>query len=354
MLRLYRFMRSRKEKVAPGLSYHGKTTMSTHRSDLGATSIGDYALFAGGMTIVGGSNYTLDAVDAFTADLERIQVTPLSEPKRGCPMTTFAGYALLVWVNELTPSIMEVYDGSLTKQDNIEMPFPTGMEVVLGQIGNYLIIGNSHAYTYNPYVYDDTLTFVGMIYSHLDCTRPKCASTGNYLIFAGGVKQTSANSPKIYQDLVVAYSHDLTEYDVDPLDEARIVDGAASAGNIAVFVGGGAPELTKTTDAYDSTLTKCDIDELKYFRENFASVSLGPYAIFSGGYLDYPHSEYTDTMEVYGSELTRLVGPNLSVKRESPAGAVLGDLAFLSGGVYFDYAVNSYATVDAVDVIEYS
>ncbi len=348
MLRLYRFMRSRKEKVAPGLSYHGKTTMSTHRSDLGATSIGDYALFAGGMTIVGGSNYTLDTVDAFTADLERIQVTPLSEPKRGCPMITFAGYALLVWVNELTPSIMEVYDGSLTKQDNIEMPFPTGMEVVLGQIGNYLIIGNSHAYTYNPYVYDDTLTFVGMIYGHLDCKNPKCASTGNYLIFAGGVRQTSANSPRIYQDLVVAYSPDLTEYEATPLSVARVVIDAASAGNIAIFAGGEMPTLMKVTDAYGPTLTKYDIDELKGLRENFASVSLGPYAIFAGGYLDYPYSEYTDTMEVYGSELTRLAGPKLSVKRESLAGTALGDLAFFAGGrsrgIYYD----------AVDVIEYS
>jgi len=351
MLRLWRFIRKKREEIAPGLSYHARTALSWHRYDMGATSIGDYALFAGGRTIVGRSSYLLDTVDAFLADLEKIWVTPLSEPKQQCPGITFAGKALFIGgmiTDGYRTSTAEVYDASLTKHANIEFPFPIGLKVELGQIGNYLIIGNSHLYTYNPYVYDNTLTLVGMIYSHLECMRPQCASTGNYLIFAGGVEQSSPNVARKYHDLVVAYSPDLTEYEATPLSVARVVIDAASAGNIAIFAGGEMPTLMKVTDAYGPTLTKYDIDELKGLRENFASVSLGPYAIFAGGYLDYPYSEYTDTMEVYGSELTRLAGPKLSVKRESLAGTALGDLAFFAGGIYSD------ATVDAVDVIEYS
>lgn len=101
------------------------TALSLARYELAATTVGDYALFAGGMddnnTTTG---QTVGTVDAYNASLTRITATSLSVPRYSLAATSLGEYAIFAggFRNGATGSqnvgylaLVDVYDTSLTR-----------------------------------------------------------------------------------------------------------------------------------------------------------------------------------------------------------------------------------------------
>ena len=130
------------------LSYAGTATpLSEARGYLTATSVGDYALFGGGLS---GYGDTLTAtVDAYDTSLTRTTVTPLSEARYKLTATSVGNYALFGGGQDSNyKNTVDAYDTSLTRT------IPTPLSEARGYlaattVGNYALFGGG---------YGDTLT----------------------------------------------------------------------------------------------------------------------------------------------------------------------------------------------------
>ena len=86
------------------LAYYGTiATLSKVRSELAATTVGDYALFGGGV----GSTY-YNTVDAYDASLTRTSPTALSKARYELAATTVGDYALFGG-GESATNVVDVY-----------------------------------------------------------------------------------------------------------------------------------------------------------------------------------------------------------------------------------------------------
>lgn len=118
------------------------TSLSNARSDLVATSVGNYALFGGGYT----GSYT-GGVNAYDTSLTRTTPTGLSQARYALAATTVGGYALFGGgrVNSSGRAVVDAYDATLTRTN------PTGLSEARGwlaatSIGNYALFAGGRTY----------------------------------------------------------------------------------------------------------------------------------------------------------------------------------------------------------------
>ena len=217
------------------LVYYGTTTnLSAARYNLAATSIGDYALFAGGYT---GSAYSA-IVDTYTSRLVKGTTTNLSVARNALSATSVGDYALFAggYNGADTSAIVDAYDTSLTRST------PTVLSVARNILAG--------------------------------------ASVGDYALFAGGQSASRYST-------VDAYDTSLTRSTPTDLSVARYNLAGISIGDYALFAGGYLTQKgphSSTVDTYTSSLVKGTTSDLADARYNLAATSVGDYALFGGGY----------------------------------------------------------------------
>ena len=287
--------------------YGTTQALSSARIRIGATSVGDYALFAGGGTSTSTSKQTT-TVDTYTSGLTKnTTLTGLTTARYVDAAASLGNYAFFVGglAGSTASKVVDIYNGSLSKLTN-----PTNL---------------SYSACYNA-----------------------GASNSNYAIFAGGV---SANTDGVSRKYTYAYNSSAQQASsVESLAKARQGLASATVGDYVLFVGGAS---SRDVDAYGSSLEKnTNLDVISQTTRSMGAASFGDRALFAGG-VDgaiLGGTKY-DRVYVYDTSLTMttMIQP-LSVARSLPAAVNLGDFVFFTGGA--KDSAGSYTAADTVDAYD--
>ena len=271
--------------ITPGVHHYGTTTaLSVARQDIGATTVGNYALFAGGVIYDGSSGLAANTVDAYNTSLTRSVPTALRVASSSVA-TTVGNYALFT---DNTEGYVDAYNTSLTRSA------PTALSVARFGIG--------------------------------------ATTVGNYALFAGGVTIDTFN-PLTRVD---AYNTSLTRSKPTALSVARVHCGITTVGNYALIAGGsitvgyGQDNVYSSVDAYNTSLTRSIAPELSIGRNYLAAASSNGYAIFAGGQWSY--NSDGKIVDAYDSSLVRSILTQLNVGRHSHAMASINQYVLVAGG----------------------
>ena len=175
------------------------TSLSVGRSHLAATTVGNYAIFAGGgkyeytgsYASAGGYYKDFNTVDTYTDNLVKGTATSLSEEKRDLSATTVGDYALFAGGYKLLSSGSESYSTVDAYNSSLTRYSPVGLSSARSSfpattVGDYALFGNTTSF---PTIDTYTSSLVKGVAPELSETRGNTGVTtvGNYALFAGGV-----------------------------------------------------------------------------------------------------------------------------------------------------------------------
>ena len=263
------------------LAFYGEITpLSVSRGSLAAASVGNYALFAGGMD----SDKTLFAtVDAYNNSLTHSTPTALSVARQRLAGASVGNYALFA----------------------------------SGTTGTIYDTGNTTVDAYNNSLTRSTPTVLGT-----NRGQVTAASVGNYALFAGGYLYKSGyGQSSEYFSVVDAYNASLTRSTPTELSEQKDGIAAASVGNYALFAGGSGSK--KSVDAYDTSLTRSTPTPLDNGYSVPKMTTTENYAVCYVGN-DYP-------IEVYNKSLTKITMEHVF---GSQYGSPLSEVSFAGYGIF--------------------
>lgn len=345
------------------LSYKGKITpLSIPRRELTAATVGNYALFAGGgCPSESGLEgfYHSNAVDAYDLSLTRSSAPNLFTACKNQASTTVGNYALFAGgmsINGDSLSSVNVYDTSLTKRSVHALTWAryhlaaTTANKKAFFMGGYCADSGVEQRITSVDIYNDNLTKYSVIHDGMNVEYSAATTMGDYAIFAGGLSNLGAMSD------AMAYDANITKIVLDSLAVARYSLAATTVGNYALFAGGQTNNGTyhMTVDSYDTSLTRSQVSAgLANSVTNAAATTIGDYAIFAGGTQTvWSTSEgYTLAGSIrvtaYDRSLTRILPTYLSVGRGELAATTLGDYAIFAGG-----KPTAYGYLDTVEVYQ--
>ena len=334
------------------LTYHGTATeLSVARHSMGATTVGNYALFGGGY-----HSEAIATVDAYDSSLTRTTPTVLSAARSSLAATTVGNYAIFggggTAKNAGSYNTLHVradaYDSSLTWIFPPELT-AARFKLAATTVGNYALFagGEDNSNTHvRVDAYDSSLTRT--IPAELSVARHSMAATtvGNYALFGGGEYKNSSNV-SVTTEEVDAYDSSLTRTIPTVLSLNRSRLAATTVGNYALFGGGiytsSSGDSYSTVDAYDLSLVRTTLDSyLSVSRSRLAATTVGNYALFGGG----SYSISTATVDAYDTFLTRTTPTVLSAARTSLAATTVGNYALFAGGD----TGSVYSVVDAYEL----
>ena len=202
--------------ITPGVHHYGTTTaLSVAREDIGATTVGNYALFAGGFDNHTDIYSALSNVDAYNTSLTRSKPTALSVARVYCGITTVGNYALIaggsITVGHKLDNVyssVDAYNTSLTRSIAPELSIGRNYLAAASSNGYAIFAGGSWSYNSDGKIvdaYDSSL--VRSILTQLNVGRYShaMASINQYVLVAGGRISsspfTSTNSVEVYMCL---------------------------------------------------------------------------------------------------------------------------------------------------------
>ena len=235
--------------------YDSSLTLTSHsgrqkRKVSGATSIGEFVIFAGGGY---GNAATTQNVEFFHApSMTNGSLATLNYPSYRMGATSVGDYAIFAGgadaqVNASRVAYVVAYDLSTTKTNL------TDLSVARNSLG--------------------------------------AATVGDYALFAGG--NTSSSSSNI----VDAYNKSLTRTSAPTLSAAWSEMGATTIGDYAIFAGGmvSGSGITAKAECYDASLTRTSLPSLSMSRYEVKAATIGNYALFGGG----SNNNYQSVVDAY-------------------------------------------------------
>lgn len=289
---------------------------SITRRDLAAASVGDYALFGGGQryvtTSTGGSGGSIPVMqyssvgDVLSVDSGLVisSATQLSDARHSLAAATVGNYALFcggVNRQRLDNSFdfvgkglatVDAYNKSLTRSTPTQLSSTYSSRLAGAANTNYAIFFNGGPM--DAYSKGLTRTIVSTGLSRV-LMHPSSATAGNYVLFAGGYNVAAG-----YVPTVDAFDLFLTRTTAEPLISPRESAAGATIRGFAVFGGGDTIDKyrNRVVDVYDPYLVRTNPDSLIPSRENLAAVSVGDYLLFGGGKIS-SSGRVTGTVDVY-------------------------------------------------------
>lgn len=299
------------------LDYWGElsgVTLSAAKKDLTAATIGNYALFAGG--VVG--SQIVKTVDAVSSGLSKTTPSSLNYGRCYLASTSTESHAFFGGGHSGgVCGYVETYSTGLTRSTRSEL---------------------------STYRMDLAATSVEYL-------------NNTFALFAGGSKSTTTTDPVNNIDL---YYDSGTKYTGSTygLSIARSELAATSVGRYAFF-GGGRISATKSSNAlevFDSSTSTIitPAAQLAFPRHALAATTIGEYALFGGGInINESGPTTSNCVDIFNTELTRVGGTSLSVARSYLAATSVGGYAIFAGGTPNgedpESQLQTKATVDAFD-----
>lgn len=329
------------------LAYYGTVTaMNVERSELAATSVGDYALFGGG---AGKYSAVYTTLDYYDGSLTHSTATGLANSRRLLAATTIGSYGLFAGgcngAGTTYYDVVDAYNESLTRKTATALGLARYM-LAGGSNSKYALFGggfNSGTMVNTVDAYNTALTRSNV--SGLSAPRRALAATfaGEYVLFGGGEDPDTLSN-------VDAYNTSLTRTTATELSEGRKDLAAIHIGGYALFAGGAySTNVRDTVYAYDASLTRTTPTALSVARKLLSAISIGEYAIFAGGRTANAavSGNKSAVVDVYDKSLTRTTTTNLSVQRDCLAAASVGNYALFGGGCD---GSTYYSNVDAYTI----
>ena len=328
------------------LSYYGTiASLSETKTYLAATTVGDYAIFAGG-----NNSKKLSSVDGYSKTLTKETVTALPNTRQYISATSTGDYALFGLGSTGSTAYsadVDTYNSSLSKGTATSLSVGR-TEGAAATVGDYALFagGRTAASTPSSVVDSYNSDLSKGTPTSLSSTRWQLAATnaGNYALFGGG-KYDSVNNPR---GTVDAYNTSCVRTIATALTDKRYQLAAATTGEHALFAGGYRPSSSAIiVESYTSSLVQGTPAALSVSRYVLNGASADGYALFAGGFLDGTGAQAT--VDVYNKELVKSTATDLSVARYSFASATTGDYIIFGGGMT---ASGAYSA--AVDVYKVS
>lgn len=311
------------------LAYYGTITpLSLARNGPCAATVGNHALFAGGVDTSSTSS-SADVVDAYDSALTRTTPTALSLARYNHAATTIGNYALFGGGTSRSLSnpvdTVDAYNTSLTRTTPAVLSLARYSHAAT-TVGNYALFGGGYSSGYKNTVdaYNTSLTRTTAIALNVAREDLSATTVGNYALFAGGYGSAASS-------VVDAYNASLTRTTATALSEARRQLAAATLGNYALFAGGKGSAASSVVDAYNPYLTRTTATALSVARRQLAATTVCNHALFAGG-CDNSLTSY-GAVDAYDSTLTRTTPTALSLARYDLSATTVGDYALFGGGI---------------------
>ena len=254
------------------------TTASEGREHHAATTVGNYALFGGGYYAQGKVS---TIVDAFDTSLTRTSPTSLSNKRISAAATTVGNYALFGGGDDV--SSVDAYSSSLTKSVPTDLSRARG-DLAATTVGNYaLFAGGTIGGCVNVDAYNTSLTRTIPTALSVDRYELSATTVSNYALFAGGVTNNTG---------VDVYNTSLTRTTPVSISKSWYSgkNPATTVANYAVFlIDSGSDSYV---DIFNHSLTKISATTPSKVESDSSATTVGNYALFGGGY-------DTDTVNVY-------------------------------------------------------
>ena len=276
-------------------------------TNLAATTVGDYAIFGGGYSYKqysdGTINYSLprELVAAINSSLSKTSAPSLSTAKSHLAATTVGNYAVFAGGrNEsLYHASVDVYNASLTRSVPQSALSVARSDLVATSVGDKALFGGGMTNTAVGYststvdVYNESLTKLENKYLNIGATYLSATTVGGYALFGGGATGG-------YTDSVTAFDSSLTRTSPPVLSAKRSNLIATTLENYAMFAGGRSSTTAyfDTVDVYDSSLTKTTATPLSAPRYDIGATTVGAFALFVGG-TDTTGNQRSKTVEAY-------------------------------------------------------
>lgn len=331
------------------LAYYGTVTaLGFAKWKLSATTVGNYALFASGLSgYVNGQS----SVDAYNKSLIRSTPTASSARKYSGAATSVGIYALFgggYLQTGACTGVVDAYNETLTRSTPTPLS-SSRYELAAASVGDYAIFAGGEAdysvASSTVDAYNKSLTKTTL--APLTTARLGLAATtvGNYAIFARG-KNGNGTQPTI--DVYNGSGTKSVISTTSTAEESRVYLSATTIGDYAIFAGGQKNDRTSVArvDTIDKSLTLTTGMYLSVSRFVLSATTVGNYALFGGGRPSDTEAGVT-TVDVYDQSLTKTTIAGLSEGRHTLAATTIGDYALFGGGYYGDGAT---ATVDAYTV----
>lgn len=318
------------------LSYYGAgTALSVARRYIAGASIGDYALFGGGVNGSSSSASGSNAVDTYTSALVKGTATTLTHGKRLLKGIStehhalFGGGATTGSVSTVQTSV-DAYDENLVKTTGNLSVARLFWHDSVASVGEYAMFGTgagaSNTTVINVDIFNKDLVLT-TLYVDNWIYYSGGASFGEYALFS------TYNSVTANVDKVETYDKNLVKGTTSALSGRRVQLMSVGTPKHAIFAGGGASgSISETVDAYDKNLVRETAPALSQKRYIGAAANLGEYAIIAGG--GYADAEGSDSsiVDVYDGNLVRTRVHSLQGTRRLLAGATTGKYALFGGG----------------------
>lgn len=313
------------------ISYYGKTSsgITSGTYQLAGGSIGNYAVFAGGVT-----SSPINTVYSYNTSLSRGTPTGLSQARSqfvGSSNGTyliFGGGVGYYYPDDIYSSV-DAYSTSLAKASSPSSLSSAKIGLASTPVGDYVLFAGGYGSSgylntveaYNKTLQKTTPTY-GLTYSVSDLAG---ASIGNYALFAGGQRGSST-----YTSVINVYDTTLTRTNSFYASSSRSGLRGASTNNHVFFVGGhNKTSNLNTVDAYDSSLVQVTptltLNSTSFYYLT-VGVSTDDFAFFTSDF----ESNYTE-IDVFNSSLIR-IDLDLNTTRHGAAGASVGNYILVAGG----------------------
>lgn len=305
------------------LSFYGSTPQPLEVASykMGSTTIGDYAVFGGGVGTT---------VTAYDKRLTKIVATEkLDNTGYGLAAAITNNYVIFAGGN-VYPRKITAYRKNLTKTSISQLSGNGAYEWKGAKIGNYALFPDgrfTQSYVNsNAYAFDDSLTEI--IASSTGTGRYEYGMNviSNKVVILGG---SSTNAK------VEVYDSSFTKQYLTNIANERMRSRIADAkvGDHILFAGGTpnrSPYASQYVDVYDKSLTYSTLT--CHSTSAAFGASLPDFAIIAGGQ-NSSGSSYTNYVSIFDASLVRTVTQNDETARYYGATATIGDYALLAGGM---------------------
>lgn len=334
--------------VAKLTKYGAATNLSKSAHCLAASTVGNYAIFAGGFKAS-----PLNTVNAYNSSLSKSNPTSLSASRFSLAGSTNGMYALFaggrntLLSNDIISSV-DAYSPSLTRSS------PTVLSVArtllaAARAGNYaLFAGGTEKGAWADEDQYSGLSTVDAYNQSLTRTTPTAlsfstyglagTSFNDYALFAGG--HNADSTVYFWNSIVNYYNSSLTRGIATQLSKGSWRLAGAANEKYAMFAGGWNNTYIDTATAYDKSLTRIVPGALSAARSDLAATSIGEFILFAGG-----EGKSYQAVDVYDSSLTRTTSSNLRAEAAKLASATIGNYALFGGGHNLSSSISQY--VDA-------
>jgi hypothetical protein len=321
------------------LSYRGAiSNLSIPRRYAAGASIGEYALFGGGVKGTATADSGSNVVDSYSSTLVKGTATALTEGKRllkgvsNKNYAIFAGGAITGEYSTVKDSV-DAYDKDLVKTTatNLSKARLFWNDNTCS-VGDYALVGSGCTTDSSTY-YNNIDAYNGeLVLTTITPTKSKvygCAtSVGNKALFTGWQSSSTKSTN------VDVYDENLVQISSVDLSVARMGMYSTKTNKYAIFAGGSTSSstLSAVVDAFDINLVRTTATPLNGVRQRGGHTKLGEYAIIAGGATANSTGNESNLIEAYNDNLVKVIAGVLQAVIRYNAGAKAGNYAIFAGG----------------------